>query len=130
MAFSVEDLEWEIFLASGLRAEGKLTLVVGVDDRSEDIKSVCGFAVSGLLGDVSLLRLIDRTACCNSPHVESNSLDRGLRPPLSSPSEFSDESGGDMMAPVGINKSFNGGGDWRMLPLGCSESAGLGSSDE
>lgn len=117
IAVSVFDLECDIFLASGLRAMEGPVEVMGSITVSCGAPFVLRVSASALAGECSLLRLIDRTACCSSPHAVSNSCDLGCRTSLSSPSEFSDESGGDRIAPVGINKLFKGGGDWRRLPF-------------
>ena len=106
MAFSVDDLECEILRAVALSAVGEWMVVVGSEKETPF-----------LAGDPSLLSSMDRTACSSAPQV----WEKLLRPlgasEMSSPSEFSDESGGDKMAPVGINRLFTGEGDWRMLPL-------------
>lgn len=65
---------------------------------------------SSRCGDGSRLSSIDRTACSSSPQARLNSRPRDGSG-VSSPSEFSDESGGDNMAPVGINRLLSGGGD-------------------
>lgn len=101
IAVSVDDLECEIFLASAVNMFGEVTWVVG----SEELKTVT------LAGDESRCRLIDLTACCKSFHVDSASLFLGLRSFCSSPSEFSEESGGEMIAPVGMTRLLTGGGD-------------------
>lgn len=119
MAVSVEDLEWEILRASGLSRVGDVMEVVG----SDEADAGCGIAPSFLTGEGSLLMLIDRTACCSSFHVCSTSRLLAVRVVLSSPSEFSEESGGEMMAPVGMTRSFRGGGDCRRLVLISIDSA-------
>jgi hypothetical protein len=92
--------------AVALSAVGEWTVVVGSEKETPF-----------LAGDPSRLSSMDRTACSSAPQV----WEKLLRPlgasEASSPSEFSDESGGDKMAPVGINRLFTGEGDWRMLPL-------------
>jgi hypothetical protein len=105
MAVSVDDLECVILRAVALSAVGEWMVVVGSEKETP------------LAGDPSRLSSMDRTACSSAPQV----WEKLLRPlgasEASSPSEFSDESGGDKMAPVGINRLFTGVGDWRMLPL-------------
>lgn len=66
-----------------------------------------------LAGEESRCKLMDLTAFCKSVQVLSISLFLGLRSFCSSPSEFSEESGGEMIAPVGITRLLTGGGDWR-----------------
>jgi hypothetical protein len=106
MAVSVEDLECEILRAVALSAVGEWTVVVGSEKETPF-----------LAGDPSRLSSMDRTACSNAPQVWEKLLRPRGTSEASSPSEFSDESGGDKMAPVGINRLFTGVGDWRMLPL-------------
>lgn len=106
MLVAVEDLECEILRASGERAVGDVMVVVG-SERVLWCSAPPAWRIR--TGDGSLFNSIDRTACSNSPHVRRSSSAFVLG--LSSPSEFSEESGGDMTAPVGINRLFNGGGD-------------------
>lgn len=103
IAVSVDDLECDIFLASVVRLFGEVTWVVG----SEELRTV------NLAGEESRCRLIDLTAFCKSFHVLSTSLFLDLRSFCSSPSEFSEESGGEIIAPVGMTRLLTGGGDWR-----------------
>lgn len=84
--------------------------------------AICTFLLSSplRLGDDSFLcSMLLMTACSSSRF----SIWRPSRPRLaavasSSSLELCDESGGEMVAPVGINISFTGGGDWRRLPYG------------
>lgn len=90
MAVSVFDLECEILRASGVRAVGDVVCDTGSE-------LVCPIGAPFLSGDPSLFKSIDRTASWS--FLISTSLPRAL---LSSLSEFSDESGGDITAPEGI----------------------------
>lgn len=85
---------------------GEWTDVVGSE---EDMMGAAG-VLSLDEGEDSRLSSIDRTACSNSPQARLNSRPRAGWG-VSSPSEFSEESGGDKIAPVGINRLLRGEGD-------------------
>lgn len=115
MAVSVDDLECEILRASALRAVGEWIVVVGSENETSLNVTALGMSGASIReGDESRLSSIDRTACSNSFQLLPRSRPReGCFCSASpSPSEFSDESGGDKIAPVGINRLFSGGGDW------------------
>src|SRR4051812_38025040 len=115
---SVEDLEWAIFLAS--RDNGRRG--ASDEDRlsSGGTKRSNTFLVSSSVrvGEPDFRCSIILIAACSSARF---SKDLPLRLVLSSSSlELWADSGGEMVAPVGINEFVTGGGDWRRLPCGSS----------
>ena len=126
---SVADLECEIFRASFDNGLSDLSVLVGSSDPSSlrPYTTLARLISSAFLsGEPSLRCSIRLTAVCSSARYCSF-LSRPLTSAcFSSSLEFCAESGGDMMAPVGMTRLLRGGGDC-LKPLIFNTSSSLPS---